>query len=59
MTHVGYLVAGWSISVAAVVTYAGWVLMRGRSLSRRVPENRRRWMTPDDTDGSGSEDDAR
>ena len=48
MTHVGYLVAGWSVTVAAVVAYAGWVLLRGRSLSRRVPENRRRWMMPDD-----------
>ena len=48
MTHVGYLVAGWSITVAAVVAYAVWVLGRGRSLSRRVPESRRRWMMPDD-----------
>ena len=47
MTHVGYLIAGWSISVAAVLAYAGWVLLRGRSLGRRVPENRRRWMMPD------------
>lgn len=48
MTHVGYIVAGWSITVAVVVVYAGWVLLRGRIMSRRVPENRRRWMTPDD-----------
>jgi len=48
MTHVGYLIAGWSISVGAVLAYAGWVLWRGRSLSRRVPESRRRWMMPDD-----------
>ena len=49
MTHVGYLIAGLGhIGWLAVVAYAGWVLVRGRSLSRRVPENRRRWMMPDD-----------
>ncbi len=48
MTHIGYLVAGWSITVAAVGVYAGWVLMRGRALSRKVPKNRRRWMAPEE-----------
>ncbi|WP_420638509.1 heme exporter protein CcmD [Candidatus Poriferisocius sp.] len=48
MTHVGYIAAGWSVTVVAVVAYAGWMLLRGRRLSRRVPENRRRWMMPDD-----------
>ncbi len=48
MTHVGYLVAGWGVTVTAVVSYAVWVLWRARVLSRRVPANRQRWMMPDE-----------
>lgn len=47
MTHLGYLVAGWSVTVVGVVSYAVWVIVRARSLAQRVPENRRRWMMPD------------
>ena len=32
MTHVGYVVAGYTISAAAIGGYAWWVLARSRSL---------------------------
>lgn len=48
MTDLGYILAGWSIGLGTLGVYAYSVLVRGRSLSRRVPEERRRWMTADD-----------
>lgn len=48
MTHLGYILAGWSIGLGTLGVYAYSVLVRGRSLARRVPEGRRRWMTADD-----------
>jgi hypothetical protein len=32
VTHVGYVVAGYTISAAAIGGYAWWVLARSRSL---------------------------
>lgn len=51
MTDLGYILAGWSMGLAALGVYAYSVLVRGRSLARRVPERRRRWMTADDALG--------
>ena len=48
MTHLGYLIAGWSISLGALALYAARVTARGRRLAARVPADRRRWMTADD-----------
>jgi hypothetical protein len=48
VTHLGYVLAGWSIGLGTLGAYAYSVLVRGRSLARRVPEDRRRWMTADD-----------
>ena len=48
MTHLGYLVAGWSISLGALALYAIRVMSRGRQLADRVPASRRRWMTAED-----------
>jgi len=48
MTHLGYLIAGWGISLGAIGLYATSLLRRGRTLSARVPADRRRWMTTDD-----------
>ena len=45
LTHAGYLAAGWSLGLAAIGAYAVSVVWRGRTLSRQVPEPRRRWMT--------------
>ena len=40
----GYVVAGYAVTLLGVGGYAAWVLVRGRRLSARVPEERRRWM---------------
>lgn len=45
MSQWGYVIAGWGVTAAAIVTYAAVVIGRGRSLSRRVPPERRRWMS--------------
>lgn len=47
MTHVGYLLAGWSIGLGVLGIYAFRVVVRGRHLARQVPPERRRWMTSD------------
>jgi heme exporter protein CcmD len=39
-----FVLSAWGISAAALALYAARVLSRGRRLSRRVPEERRRWM---------------
>ena len=43
MTHAGYIAAGWGGAAAVVGGYAAWVLRRGRTLSRQVPPEERRW----------------
>lgn len=48
MTHLGYLVAGWGVSLGALAVYALRVTARGRRLAARVPAERRRWMTSED-----------
>lgn len=48
MTHLGYLITGWSIGLGALGAYALSVVLRGRKLSSRVSPNRRRWMTSDE-----------
>lgn len=48
MTHLGYLIAGWGISLGAIGLYAAALLRRGRALSARVPAERRRWISSDD-----------
>ena len=45
LTHAGYLAAGWSLGLVAIGAYALSVVWRGRTLSRQVPVERRRWMT--------------
>lgn len=53
MTHVGYLTAGWGISVGVMVVYGVSVIRRGRSMAKRVPQDRRRWMTTRDAERIG------
>jgi hypothetical protein len=43
MTHAGYIAAGWGGAAVLVGAYAAWVLRRGRTLSRQVPPEERRW----------------
>lgn len=39
----GYVAAGWLLTFAAVGSYAMFVVLRGRKLSRKVPAEERRW----------------
>ena len=48
MTHAGYIIAGWSIGLGTMAVYAWSIIRRGRSLTREVPAERRRWMNTDD-----------
>jgi hypothetical protein len=48
MTHAGYIVTAWSVSLGAVGLYSWHLLRRGRALGRSVPETQRRWMTSED-----------
>ena len=50
MTHVGYLVAGWGISLVVLGGYAFGLVRRGRRLAPRVPVDGRRWI-----DSSGAD----
>jgi hypothetical protein len=43
-----YIVASWALVSGAVAAYAVRLLQRGRALTRRVPNERRRWMTTED-----------
>jgi len=44
MSDWGYVIAGWSITAVVIGAYAVWIVLRGRTLSRRVPPEDRRWM---------------
>ncbi len=48
MTHLGYLLVGWGVTLAVGGLYAAWLIVRGRRLTARTPEPRRRWMTSED-----------
>lgn len=39
-----YVIAGYVVSLGGVAAYAGYVLLRGRRLSKQVPPESRRWM---------------
>jgi len=45
MTHIGYLIAGWGISLGAIGLYAVSLIRRGKVLAARVPAENRRWIT--------------
>lgn len=44
MSTNGYIAVAWLVTFLTIAVYALWVLRRGRELSRRVPEDERRWM---------------
>jgi hypothetical protein len=50
MTHAGFVFSAWGVSFAAIGGYCLRLIVRGRSVSRAVPEDRRRWMTTQDDD---------
>jgi hypothetical protein len=39
-----YVIAGYAIVAVVVVLYAAWMIVRGRSISAEVPEERRRFL---------------
>lgn len=39
-----YVGVSWGATVVVIGGYVATVLRRGRQLSKRVPEDRRRWM---------------
>ncbi|MFN8051899.1 MAG: heme exporter protein CcmD [Acidimicrobiales bacterium] len=39
-----YVGAAWAVTAAVVGGYTVSVLRRGKALSKRVPEDKRRWM---------------
>jgi hypothetical protein len=41
----GYIIAAWALVLGAVATYALSLVQRGRTMTRRVPRERRRWMS--------------
>lgn len=42
-SDVGTIVFGWGATAAGVAGYALWLARRGRTLSRTVPPEDRRW----------------
>lgn len=55
MTHLGYLLVGWGVSLGCGVLYAVRLVLRGRDLSARVPAGQRRWMSADEGAGAAAE----
>ena len=45
MNGLGYIIASWTLVIGAIAVYAVRLLQRGRTLTRRVPNERRRWMS--------------
>ena len=42
--HWEFVIAGYVLVLGGLGAYVAWVLVRGRELSRRVPEDRRRFL---------------
>ena len=45
MNGAGYIIASWALVSGAVGVYALRLVQRGRTMTRRVPNERRRWMS--------------
>jgi hypothetical protein len=41
----GYIIAAWALVLGSVAAYAMSLVQRGRTMTRRVPRERRRWMS--------------
>lgn len=42
--HWSYVIAGYAIVIPGIVVYALAIVQRGRRLSARVPEDKRRYL---------------
>ncbi len=47
MNGAGYIITSWALVSGGVAIYALRLVQRGRTMTRRVPANRRRWMSTD------------
>ena len=45
MNGAGYIIASWVLVLGSVAAYALRLVQRGRTMTRRVPNERRRWMS--------------
>ena len=45
MNGLGYIIAAWVLVLVSVGLYALSLMQRGRSMTRSVPRERRRWMS--------------
>jgi hypothetical protein len=45
MNGAGYIIASWALVGGSIAIYAVRLVQRGRTLTRRVPAARRRWMS--------------
>jgi heme exporter protein CcmD len=43
MSDWGYVSLAWGITAVVLVLYSIWIIVRGRTLSRRLPPEDRRW----------------
>jgi heme exporter protein CcmD len=41
----GFVVVGYAVTLAALGSYAIWVLRKGRRLSKAIPPGERRWTS--------------
>jgi|GEM_PF-4310076 len=39
-----YTIVGYSVTFAVVIFYTGWLMFRGRGLSKKVPVENRRYL---------------
>ena len=47
MNGAGYIITSWALVCGSVAVYAVRLVQRGRTMTRRVPAARRRWMNSD------------
>ena len=45
MNGLGYIIAAWVLVLGSVAAYAVSLVQRGRTMTLRVPRERRRWMS--------------
>lgn len=43
MSNASFIISGYVLGGTAIGGYVWWTLRRGRQLSQRVPQERRRW----------------
>ena len=45
MSDMGFMYVGWGVSLAVIAAYSVALVVRGRKLTQRVPEGKRRWTS--------------